>query len=284
MWNNCPICWRRRTSKILSRLWLSFKRPRMSGRRMSIFPDSFLNATFPRKWRKRRQEPELLDLAWKSQRSFSQTSATTQVMVLSAPIVAHVFCDLFSPTKRTLSIAHVSASALTALYLRNSPCFAARKGTKEFPSLKQCLLPRFRDQRQRGGEGVVRRNGCPKGCFWRGCFSSAPQGLLSKHLKTLRGQRRNGLSKNTLLDNRFSARCLLCSFSAPPILRSQRPIQEQKWFSWNSPVILGCQRITIIAYEQVQFWISQGKGVVLLETVLLPWRTTVIKTIEKEPV
>ena len=34
--------------------------------------------------------------------------------------------------------------------------------------------------------------------------------------KTLRGQRRNGLSKNTLLDNRFSARPLRRSFGAPP--------------------------------------------------------------------
>ena len=34
--------------------------------------------------------------------------------------------------------------------------------------------------------------------------------------KTLRGQRRNGLSKNTLLDDRFSARRLLRSFGAPP--------------------------------------------------------------------
>ena len=28
--------------------------------------------------------------------------------------------------------------------------------------------------RQRSGEGVVQRNGCPKRCFWRVCFFSAP--------------------------------------------------------------------------------------------------------------
>ena len=28
--------------------------------------------------------------------------------------------------------------------------------------------------RQRSSEGVVRRNGCPKGCFWRVRFFSAP--------------------------------------------------------------------------------------------------------------
>ena len=40
--------------------------------------------------------------------------------------------------------------------------------------------------------------------------------MLLKHLKTVRGQRRNGLPKNTLLDNHFSTRPLLRSFSAPP--------------------------------------------------------------------
>ena len=146
--------------------------------------------------------------------------------------------------------------------------------------------PRFR-ARQRSGEGVLQRNGCPKGCFWRVRFSSAPlsgrfQGIpvacarefmrtLSKpgevwrthnttftslsmtctrvpvkvpHVhqssgesafcmrvafgmcptlrfalttpENLKGQRRNGLSKNTRLDNRFSARSLLRSFGAPP--------------------------------------------------------------------
>ena len=33
---------------------------------------------FPRKWRKRRQEPELPDWAWNSQTSFFQTSAATR--------------------------------------------------------------------------------------------------------------------------------------------------------------------------------------------------------------
>ena len=74
--------------------------------------------------------------------------------------------------------------------------------------------------RQRSGEGVVRRNGCPKGCFWRVRFYSAPLRFVLKNtwevLKTLRGQSRNGLSNNTLLDNCFSARRLRRSFGAPP--------------------------------------------------------------------
>ena len=74
--------------------------------------------------------------------------------------------------------------------------------------------------RQRSGEGVVRSNGCPKGCFWRVRFFSAPLRFAlktpEKVLKTLREQGRNRLSKNTLLDNRFSARRLRRSFGALP--------------------------------------------------------------------
>ena len=35
--------------------------------------------------------------------------------------------------------------------------------------------------RQRSGEGVVRRNGCPKGCFWRVRFFSAPLRFVLKN-------------------------------------------------------------------------------------------------------
>ena len=38
------------------------------------------------------------------------------------------------------------------------------------PSVK----PPFLGARQRSGEGVVRRNGCPRGCFWTVRFFSAP--------------------------------------------------------------------------------------------------------------
>ena len=44
-----------------------------------VLPDICWTAIFPIKWRKRRQEPELPDLAWKSQTSFSKTFATTWV-------------------------------------------------------------------------------------------------------------------------------------------------------------------------------------------------------------
>ena len=39
--------------------------------------------------------------------------------------------------------------------------------------LKFCVFFPKMGARQRSGEGVARRNGCPKGCFWRVRFSSA---------------------------------------------------------------------------------------------------------------
>ena len=78
------------------------------------------------------------------------------------------------------------------------------------PKLRAC---------QRSGEGVVRRNGCPKGCFCRVRFFSAPLRFSGPSRcfksKPSARQRRNGLSKTPLLDNRSSARPLRRSFGAP---------------------------------------------------------------------
>ena len=41
--------------------------------------------------------------------------------------------------------------------------------------------------RQKSGEGVVRRNGCPKGCFWRVRFFSAPLRFSDVLRATLKG-------------------------------------------------------------------------------------------------
>ena len=40
-----------------------------------------------------------------------------------------------------------------------------------------------------------------------------------KYVKTSRGQKRNALSENILMDDRFSTRHLLRSFGAPPVLQ-----------------------------------------------------------------
>ena len=70
--------------------------------------------------------------------------------------------------------------------------------------------------RQRSGEGVVRRKRLSKRVFLESPFLLCPLKFVLKNmcevLKALRGQSRNGLSKNTLLDNRFSARRLRRSF------------------------------------------------------------------------
>ena len=68
-----------------------------------------------------------------------------------------------------------------------------------------------KERRRRRAE----KHSCPKGCLWRVRFFFATL-RFSGHFrcfksKTLRGQRGNGLSKNTLLDNRFSAH----AFAAP---------------------------------------------------------------------
>ena len=45
-------------------------------------------------------------------------------------------------------------------------------GTRRKPRIGVCPLRfvPFSAALQRSGEGVVRRNGCPKGCFWRSPF------------------------------------------------------------------------------------------------------------------
>ena len=70
--------------------------------------------------------------------------------------------------------------------------------------------------RQRSGEGVVRGNGRPKGCFWRVRLFSAPLRFALKASENLKAIEKKQTLQNTFLDNRFSARRLLRSFSALP--------------------------------------------------------------------
>ena len=52
--------------------------------------------------------------------------------------------------------------------------------------------------------------------------------------RTSRGQRRNGLSKNTLLDNRFSARPLRRSFGAPWVWETWIDSRESGHLRWQT--------------------------------------------------
>ena len=78
-------------------------------------------------------------------------------------------------------------------------------------------------ERAKGAE----KASCGKTVVQKGVFGESVSSLPSKGFQvfeeqTLRGQRRNGLSTNTLLDNRFSARRLLRSFGAPPSSEGSR--------------------------------------------------------------
>ena len=84
------------------------------------------------------------------------------------------------------------------------------KGTSKSMRTRSSKLP-FVGGRQRSGEGVVRRNGCPKGCFWRVRFFSAPSRFSGpfrcfKSQPTLWGQRRNAapLARSDFSNLRFS--------------------------------------------------------------------------------
>ena len=57
--------------------------------------------------------------------------------------------------------------------------------------------------RQRSGEGVVRRNGCPKGCFWRVRFYSAPPKVFRTFQLFLRTSLKGGEKKRTLQKHPF---------------------------------------------------------------------------------
>ena len=88
---------------------------------------------------------------------------------------------------------------------------------RNFQKLRSEKLPLVEIRaRQRSGEGAARRNSRPKRCFWRVRFFSSPLEVFMRFKSNLKngGKRRNGLSKSTLLDDRFSARRLRRSFGA----------------------------------------------------------------------
>ena len=91
---------------------------------------------------------------------------------------------------------------------------------KHLPKRKHpCILHLYGDAPKERRRGRAETRLSKRVFLWRVRFFSAPFKVCSwntwRALKTLREQRRNGLSKNTLLDNRFSARPLRRSFGAP---------------------------------------------------------------------
>ena len=68
---------------------------------------------------------------------------------------------------------------------------------------------------QRSGEGVVRRNGCPKGCSWRVRFVSGPLGIALKTPENPKVAEK----KRTLQKHRFG-QPFLCTTPSPLLWRA----------------------------------------------------------------
>ena len=81
--------------------------------------------------------------------------------------------------------------------------------SQEYPAQKLCLWAVFSvllegPKRQRSGEGVVRRNGCPKGCFWRVRFFFAPLSFFFQDISgVLRANLKGAEKKRTLQKHPF---------------------------------------------------------------------------------
>ena len=110
-----------------------------------------------------------------------------------------------------------------ACRLERWPCRGARMMLHKLGAPKACWRTlSFRIQakliraRQRSGDGVVRANGRPTGCFWRVRFFSAPFRFALQNIWKLRMNWENCAVHSRVLDDRFSARRLLRSFGAPP--------------------------------------------------------------------
>ena len=71
----------------------------------------------------------------------------------------------------------------------------------------------FSERSKEAGRGVVRRNGCPKGCFWRVRFFSAPLRFAPK-------------TPENFMDDRFFARRLLRPFGARKITQKSKFSRE----------------------------------------------------------
>ena len=103
----------------------------------------------------------------------------------------------------------ICSYSLSGVVAHNAGPLPERSQRKIIGELFLWALQFFR-ARQRSGEGVVRRNGCPKGCFWRVRFFSAS-------LKTLRGAEK----KRTLQKHPFG-QPFLCTTPSPLLWRALR--------------------------------------------------------------
>ena len=116
-----------------------------------VLPDIFRTAIFPRKWRKRWQKPELPDLAWNSQTSFFQTSATFLKWVCewngkNIVLGAEVPCEwtfAHSGPHSTFSMegSFQNATKAPAKILR---CWPAMRNVGMYFNIERCEMPAVR--------------------------------------------------------------------------------------------------------------------------------------------
>ena len=85
-----------------------------------------------------------------------------------------------------------------------------------------------KSDRQRSGEGVGRRNGCPKGCFWRVRFLSAPLRSALKTSEDLKGADR----KRTLQKHSFG-HPFLRPTPSPLLWRTPTKMTPDSWKPWD---------------------------------------------------
>ena len=85
--------------------------------------------------------------------------------------------------------------------------------------------------RQRSDEGVVRRNGCPKGCFWRVRFFSAP---LRFALKTpeIKPENLKGAEKKRTLQKHPFGQPFLRTTPSPLLWRAPRKARSSVESLW----------------------------------------------------
>ena len=83
-------------------------------------------------------------------------------------------CSMQLHRRHIVMFATTTKSSCQGVAVSKGPTVGASWMTRAFNVFWNYSLFAIFRARQRSGEGVVRRNGCPKGCFWRVRFFSAP--------------------------------------------------------------------------------------------------------------
>ena len=108
--------------------------------------------------------------------------------------------------------------------------------------------------RQRSRESVVRRNGCPKGCFWRVPFFSAPLKDFEGLSGILRADLKGAENKRTLQKHPFG-QPFRRTMPSPLLWRALNLVRD----IWGDKGYLGDLRATF--FVRKMFWEKVNRGV-----------------------